>query len=204
VTIEFGLTDKLVNTQYASLAVLSAHYQQKLTLEPLEEVRIPLKTRDFSPCDKLIQVLLSILAGCETLSEVNVRLKPELGLAKVWQWDRFADQSSLSRTLDALTLKQIDRLRGATARIWRSHSLTRGHDWRGHLWLDFDLSGLPCGKQAEESRKGYFSGKKTSPGASWPASAPFDTVKLSGLTCTQVTSIRSIASNQPCWQRKML
>jgi len=31
------------------------------------------------------------------------------------------------------------------------------------LELDFDLSGLPCGKQAEKSVKGYFSGKKTSP-----------------------------------------
>jgi hypothetical protein len=31
------------------------------------------------------------------------------------------------------------------------------HDWRGYLWLDYDLSGLPCGKQAEASQKGYFS-----------------------------------------------
>jgi hypothetical protein len=136
-----------------------------LTLKPLENVQIPLKTRDFSPVDKLIQVLISILAGCETLFEVNVRLKPEIGLAKVWQWDRFADQSSLSRTLDRLTLKQIDQLRDATTLIWRYHSLATQHDWRGYLWLDFDLSGLPCGKRAEKSQKGYFSGKKTSPDA---------------------------------------
>jgi hypothetical protein len=165
-TIEFGLTNELVNTQYAPLAALSAHYQQNLTLKPLEEVQIPVKMRDFSPSDKLIQVLLSILAGCETLFEVNVRLKAEVGLAMVWQWDRFADQSCLSRTLDALTLKQIDQLREAVTLIWRSHSLAMRHDWRSYLWLDFDLSGLPCGKQAQESQKGYFSGKKTSPDAS--------------------------------------
>ena len=168
-TIEFGLTDEQVNTQYAPLAALSAHYQQHLMLKPLQEVQVPIKERDFSPSDKLIQVLLSILAGCETLSAVNIRLKSELGLAKIWQWDRFADQSCLSRTLDALTLKQIDQLRGATTSIWRAHSLTLRHDWRGYLWLDFDLSGLPCSKQAEESQKGYFSGKKTSPDASWHA-----------------------------------
>ncbi len=90
-TIEFGLTDELVNTQYAPLAALSAHYQQNLTLKPLEEFQIPIKKRDFSPSDKLAQVLLSILAGCETLSEVNIRLNPEVGLANVWQWERFAD-----------------------------------------------------------------------------------------------------------------
>lgn len=203
-TIEFSLTDEFVNTQYAALAALSAHYQQNLTLKPLEGVRIPLHTRDFSPCDKLIQVLLSILAGCETLSEANVRLKPEMGLARVWHWERFADQSNLSRTLDALTLKQIARLREATTLIWRSHSLTAHHDWRGYLWLDFDLSGLPCGKQAEESQKGYFSGKKTSPGVSWHGSAPFATAKPFGLTCIQATNTRFIASSPLCLQRKML
>jgi hypothetical protein len=203
-TIEFGLTNDLFNTQYAPLAALSAHYQRNLTLKPLEEVQIPVKMRDFSPSDKLIQVLLSILAGCETLFEVNVRLKPEVGLARVWQWDRFADQSCLSRTLDALTLKQIDQLREAVTLIWRSHSLAMRHDWRGYLWLDFDLSGLPCGKQAEESQKGYFSGKKTSPDVNWLGSAPSATVKRSGPTCIRAANTRCMASDQLCSKLKML
>ncbi len=203
-TIEFGLTDELTNTQYAPLAAISVHYQQNLTLKPLESVQIPIKTRDFSPYDKLVQVLLSVLAGCETLSEVNIRLRPEIHLAKLWQWDRFADQSCLSRTLDALTLKQIDQLRDATAHIWRSHSLTLQHDWRSYLWLDFDLSGLPCGKQAEESQKGYFSGKKTSPGVNWHVSASFGTAKPSAPIYTQATNIQSIVSNQQYSWPKML
>jgi hypothetical protein len=203
-TIEFGLTDELTNTQYAPLAALSVHYQQNLTLKSLTGVQIPVKTRDFSPFDKLVQVLLSVLAGCETLSEVNVRLSSEINLARLWQWDRFADQSCLSRTLDALTLKQIDQLRDAMAQIWRSHSLAVQHDWRGYLWLDFDLSGLPCGKQAEESQKGYFSGKKTSPGVNWHGSAPSGTVKRSGPICTRATNILSIASSQRYSRQKML
>ena len=197
-TIELGFTDELVNTHYAPLAALCVHYQRNLTLKSLEGIQIPMKERDFSFSDKLIQILLSILAGCETLSEVNIRLRPEIGLAQVWQWDRFADQSSLSRTLDALTLMNIDQLRGATTYIWNTHSLTRHHDWRGYLWLDFDLSGLPCGKRAEKSQKGYFSGKKTSRDASWHGSAPFDTAKPSGPTCTQAANIRFVASGQPC------
>lgn len=163
--IEFGLTDELTNTQYAPLAALSAHYQAQHILKALADIQIPMKKRDFSPSDKLIQVLLSILAGCETLSEVNTRLKSEVCLAQVWHWDRFVDQSNLSRTLDALTLKQIAALRAVVTNIWRVHGQTPQHDWRGYLWLDFDLSGLPCGKQAEASQKGYFSGKKTSPAA---------------------------------------
>lgn len=160
-TIEIGLTEELTNTQYAPLAALSAHYQQNHALQPLEQVQIPMKMRDFGSASKLIQVLLSILAGCETLYEVNSKLKAEISLAATWGWDRFADQSSLSRTLDALTLMNLDQLRQGTTAIWQAGSQVRSRDWRGFLWLDFDLSGLPCSLKAEESQKGYFSGKKT-------------------------------------------
>jgi hypothetical protein len=160
--IEIAFTDELTNTQYAPLAYISAHYQVTHTLRPLEEMLIPMKTRDFSPADKLEQVLISILAGCRTISEVNSKLKSELHLARICNWPRFADQSTLSRMLDELTLKQIDHLRQKTTRIWQTFSQTKVHDWRGYLWLDFDLSGLPCSPLAEMSQKGYFSGKKTS------------------------------------------
>ena len=160
-TYEFGLTDEYTNTQYAPLAALLAHYQKNQVLAPLDEVEVPVKRCDFTGQTKLKQVMVSILAGCETLSEVNQKLKPEVHLATVCEWPRFADQSGLSRTLDALTLMNIEQLRQAETQIWREQSQTRLHDWRGHLWLDFDLSGLPCGKRAEKSQKGYFSGKKT-------------------------------------------
>lgn len=160
-SLEFGQTAELVNTQYAPLAALLAHYQQNQVLQPLQQVTVSMKSCDFTPSDKLQQVLVSILAGCETLSEVNQKLKPELHLALVGGWSHFADQSGLSRTLDALTLMNIEQLRRAGTEIWQAHSQTRQHDWRGYLWLDFDLSGLPCAKRAQASQKGYFSGKKT-------------------------------------------
>lgn len=164
--IEFDLTDGSFNTQFAPLAALFAHYQHNQVLAPLEKVALSMKTRDFSPVCKLKQVLVSILAGCETLTAFNSELDGEVDLAAIWGWERFADQSTLSRTLDALTLMNIEQLRTATTAIWRSTSLTRQHDWRGFLLLDFDLSGLPCSPRAEASQKGYFSGKKTFPDAS--------------------------------------
>lgn len=169
-TIEFGQTDELVNTQYAPLAVLLALYQQNQVLKPLEGVHIAMRTRDFTPQDKLKQVFVSILAGCRTLSEVNQKLKSELLLAQVGSWPRFADQSGLSRMLDALTLMNIEELRSAETKIWQDRSQTWRHDWRGYLWFDFDLSGLPCSSGAEASQKGYFSGKKTRPVANWHGS----------------------------------
>ena len=159
-TVEFGFTNELVNTQYAPIAALFVLYKQNQVLQPLEQVQFDSKIRDFSPSDKLQQLLLSIITGCDTLSEVNSRLGTEAVLANAWGWPRFADQSNLSRLLDELTLKQIDQLRTATTQIWRSHSQAATHDWRGYLWLDYDLSGLPCSSRAEASQKGYFSEKK--------------------------------------------
>lgn len=167
--IKIGFTETLTNTCYAPLVALFAHYQQKDLFAPLRQVQIPMRQRDFTPASKLTQVLLSIFAGCETLSEVNPHLRQERLLATVLGLPRLADQSSLSRTLDALTLKNIDELRTGLGHIWRPFSRVRTRDWRRYLWLDFDLSGLPCGPQAEASQKGYFAGKKTPAAGNWPA-----------------------------------
>lgn len=161
--IEFGLSQGPFNTKFAPLGAFAARFQRQQTLKPLTQVQLAVKKVDFSVVDKLTQVLISILAGCEFLAEVNPKLKPERVLAQVWQFERFADQSNLSLTLDQLSLTNLTELEQAVYLIWRQSSRTLLHDWRGFLELDLDLSGLPCGKQAEGGEKGYFSGKKTSP-----------------------------------------
>jgi hypothetical protein len=160
--LKIDFTPEFTNTRFAPLAVLLALYQDKKLLEPLQQVLIPMRNRYFEPAEKLRQILISILAGCETLSEVTTTLKQEKNLASVLGSDHFADQSSLSRTLDELTLKNIDELRSSTAQIWKSQNQVMQRDWRKFLWLDYDLSGLPCGPLAEKAMKGYFAEKKTS------------------------------------------
>lgn len=155
-SVEFGFSDELVNTQYAALAAMFVYYQQNQVLQPLEQVEIESKVREFRATHKLSQLLFSILAGCNTLSEVNPKLKQETALAKACGWSRFADQSNLSRLLDGLTLKQLKQLRTATTQIWRSQSWTLKHDWRAYLWLDYDLSGLPCGVASRSQSERIF------------------------------------------------
>ena len=161
-TIKFGLTDELVNTQFAPVAALAAYYQVQHTLEPLQLVVPVIPKSDFSLANQLTQVLLSILTGCEYLSMVNTRLRPERSLAQLYRIECFAHQATLSRSLDELTQMNLTQLSQAVRQISDKYSRIRTHDWRGFLELDFDLSGLPCGKQAQGSSKGYFPGKKTS------------------------------------------
>jgi hypothetical protein len=203
-TVELGLTEALVNTQYAPLAAILVHYQHKQVLQPLQGVELQGKIRDFNPSSKLIQLFLSILAGCDTLSEVNSRLKHELALAQGLGWCRFADQSNLSRLLDGLTQKQLEQLRAATTQIWRSHSQTLQHDWRGYLWLDYDLSGLPCSLRAEASQKGYFSDKKTRLDVNWSGLVPSSAGKRSGRMSCRAMPILSMAYSQLWKLQKLL
>jgi hypothetical protein len=159
--IDFDLCEADCNSEYAPLAALCALYQQKNLFQPLDQITETTRNGVYPLKDKLIQVLLSMLAGCETLSEVNLKLRPERLLAQQWGWEQIADQSTLSRTLDQLSLEQIEQLRRGTTQIWRSFSQISQHNWHGFLWLEYDLSGLPCSAHAQESQKGYFGGKKT-------------------------------------------
>jgi len=196
--LEFGLTNELTNTQLAPLAAIGYTYRQHSTLKRLQTVQIRLKEVHYTPQDKLAEVLVSILAGCAHLSEINTVLRPETYLAQSWGQSQFAEQSDVSRTLDALTQMNLVELRAATTAIWREHSLVWQHDWRGWLWFDLDLSGLLCSANAEGSEKGYFSGKKTPPDANWPGSQRPTTTKRSGPRCSQaaVTVVR--AFNRRC------
>lgn len=160
-TLTFGLTDESTNTKFAPVAALSAYYQAHAVLKPLENVAMAMKTIDYTPTDKLIQVFLSLLTGCEYLSVINTRLRPERMLAQVWRTESFAHQSTLSETLDGLSLTNLAQLDAAVDQICRTCGRAYRHDWRGFLWLDYDLSAMPCGKQAEGGQKGFFSGKKT-------------------------------------------
>ena len=106
-------------------------------------------------------MLCSILAGCEYISEVNSYLLTETELARAWGFERYLEQSSLASCPNQLSRMNLTQLEQVSQAIWRSHSRSLRHDWRGFMRVELDLSGLPCGKRVEESEKGYFSGKKT-------------------------------------------
>ena len=79
--IKFDITDELVNTQFGPVAALAAYYQDQNVLEPFQKVVSAVRKNDFSLPNQLTQVLLSILTGCEYLSVINTRLRPERRLA---------------------------------------------------------------------------------------------------------------------------
>jgi len=161
------------------------------------DLKLPLKTVDHPPEAKLLDVLVSILAGCRAISQVNTRIRPDLALARAWGRPRFAEQATLARTLDAFGPEQVHQLRQGSEALFRRQSYVLRHDFaKGWLWLDIDLTPLPISKLAEGSTKGKM-GEKTVTAASWPACSRPSIMKPSSHTSIQA-SRRAAPPIRPC------
>lgn len=157
-------------TGFAPLGVLGYCLTRTDFLAPVfADLALPLKQIDHAPNDKLLDVLVSILAGCRAIYQVNSRLRPDLALAQAWGRPYFASQANLARTLDAFSEESVEQLRRGSEALFRRESRSLRHnfeqDW---LWLDIDLTPLPASKHAQDSAKGKISGKKTAMVANWP------------------------------------
>ena len=178
-TKRLGLSAMQRTTQYAPLAALGYVLHHRDFFAPLREhVKLGGKTVSHTPHQKLLDVVVSILADCTSLKQINTRLRPDTALAAAWGREEFADQATISRVLDAFTPLTVTQLRTAIEQLYVREGRALHHPFAQELlFLDIDLTGLPAGRHAEASTKGYFSGKKTAEGASSPGSAPRSTMK---------------------------
>ncbi len=164
--ISITLTDSN-RMAYVPLAALGYALQRAHVLDPLRQVTLPIKAIAHSPIDKIIEAVVLILAGGRATNQIDVLLRPNLGLAQAWGQAQFAQQSTFTDTLDAFTADNLSQLRFAFETITQQHGRAPAHDFRkGWLWLDDDLTGLPASRRAQGSTKGYFAGEKTKLGVS--------------------------------------
>ena len=71
--------------------------QQQDFFAPLREhVQLDCKTVVHAPHEKLLDIVVSMLADCASLKQINTRLRPDTVLAAAWGRDGFADQSTIS------------------------------------------------------------------------------------------------------------
>ncbi|MEJ2706554.1 MAG: transposase [Anaerolineales bacterium] len=156
-------------TSFAPLCVLGYCLTRTGFLKPYwSQIQCRMKTREHEPVEKLQDLLVSILAGNESVSQINTHIRPDQPLADCWGRDCFAEQSSVARTLDALTGEQVEQLQQANLDLVRQYSRTWKHDFKqGYLLLDIDPTFLPASRLAEGSRKSYTAGKKNQYGRQW-------------------------------------
>lgn len=125
------------------------------------------------PAEAILDLGVGILAGCETVAQVNTTIRSDPLLAQAWGRAAFHEQSTIARVLDVCTDEQVQQMRAANEALlrWtgRIYHHNFGQDW---LRLDLDLTGLLASARAEGSEKGYFAGKKMLVAANWLGSMP--------------------------------
>ena len=143
----------------AALAAIGAHVRAIKLLDPIKQkVVILQKSIRYTPFQKLTDALITILAGAHGLAEINTRLRSDEALQRAFGRSGCAEQSVVQETLSACTELNLQQMRQAMDEIFRQHARAFRHNYEENLQLlDIDMSGMPCGPQQEESRKGYFS-----------------------------------------------
>lgn len=166
-SIQIELVSMPESTQFVPLGVLGYCLTRTDFLQVVfEPLYLNQKQVVYAPGDKVVDALVSILAGCRAIVPINTRLRPDLALAQAWGRERFAEQSTIARTLAAFEEEQVEQLRAGSQALFRRESRTLRHDFtQAWLWLDIDLTPLPASKRAEGSCKGKIGDKKTSTAA---------------------------------------
>jgi hypothetical protein len=163
--IECKLVSEETQTAFGPLCLLGHYLTQERVLDPLSGVHIAQKTVKHSPQHKLLDAFVGILSGCKALYETNVRVRPDVPLQKALGREGVADQSTISKTLNAFDEQSISQLREAVEVIGREHCAVFSHDFDEQmLVVEVDLTGLRASRRAEGSTKGYFSGERNATG----------------------------------------
>lgn len=165
----FDLIDPPFNTQFAPLCVVGHVLHERKALAGIEKTElIALKRSEHSVGEKLKDAILLMLAGYPSLYLLNQHLRPDSVLAQAWQRRCLAEQSTISRALDAFDAPALEKLSQTAFEFWQMHSQLSNHDWRQLLVVDLDLTPLLASRHAEASTKGYL-GEKTRVAANWHA-----------------------------------
>ena len=100
-------------------------YAQKIGLFDLFErhLKIDMKTVKYSPIDKVIELFVSIIAGCPDNKTINNRLVPDRLSASAWNLERFADQSQVNILLHRVNRENLQQLEEAYQEIFTDHIL---------------------------------------------------------------------------------
>lgn len=145
-------------TPRAPLAALGMKFSQLGVFRLIaERVQIAQKVVKYKPVEKLVDALMTILAGAHGLVEANKRVRPDRALQRAFGRAGCAEQSVISETLNACTPENVEQMQQAMKQIYQQHSAGYRHDYGQSLQLlDTDMTGQPCGRKAALATKGYF------------------------------------------------
>lgn len=156
-----SLSKRKGSTHYGPLVALGDFVRTTELLGPLtSRVEFSGRRSRRNPADTLVDLWLSMLTACESVAQINTKLRPDRTLARSWGRERdIAEQSTVARVLDEMGAEQVAQVRQGVTCISRWIGASQQHDWSRMLMVDIDLTELPASARAKGSTKGYFQEK---------------------------------------------
>lgn len=159
--VNIGVPEEGAKELLNSLTLPVMEFGSDSGLLPLlrENMHINMKTVKYTPYEKVVELLASMIAGCQHTVTINSKLVPDTALAEeLIGKDRFADQSGINRLLQSISEDNVNELE----RVFSAYYLTHGMAWRKRdsVVVDVDMTGFRAnGKTYENTEKGYISEK---------------------------------------------
>jgi len=134
-------------TNHAMLVAWGIYADQIGLVKAIGGVKLHQKKRDHRPQTKVLEFLVSILAGLPHLQDLSLAAHPldqDQAVAEAWRQPAWADYSGVSRTLSSLSQDEVEALIEALQKVGqpfidREVMLAQGQ--LGYLVYDGDLTG---------------------------------------------------------------
>lgn len=116
--------------------------------------QIAMKSVDYTPIQKLLTLVYSLAVGCDSIKDINHKLRPYSAAARLLGLERVPDQSQIHRLLHAFQPQHVGQIELIFESLLQQFGLCH-HVQR--VDLDLDSTGLMVyGNTYQFSRKGYF------------------------------------------------
>lgn len=154
-----------IATPRASLCALGQVVREMGVLRELEKVNVQQKVVRYTPQQKLACLTVGMMAGASTVKETGTTVGTDVAVQKAFGLPGCPDQSTLQDTLDAVTMENVQELRGVAEVLFLKNSPAVARlQARVRLTVDIDLTPLPAGAKAEGSERGYMGRERSKRG----------------------------------------
>ena len=156
----------ILHTGRASLCALGEYLRRRCCFAPLrEQVKVPQKTVRYRPMDKLLDALVGILCGAQTIAHRNVTMRTDPAVQRAFGRTGCADPSTMARTLRACTGETVAQLARVSWYDLKRYGATPPHRLAEPLlWVDVDRPPMPIGAKAEGSERPWRGRKRSKTG----------------------------------------
>lgn len=142
-------------TQHACLVVWGDYARQLGLLDRFHQLAFRQRTREHSPQDKVLEMLVATLAGLPYLQDISRAAHPldqDQAVARAWGQTGWADYSGVSRTLQKLTVEEsraVIACLQAVSQPFIDQEVALALEGEGRIVLDGDLTGIPVSKSSQ-------------------------------------------------------